>query len=121
MPHNPSNYTLLMAPSALFILVSATLCFKYESRIQVQMTTHTQVLDKVNTLKKKVNDLNYMLSMLGGSACAMKLKGLKLQIESLNLDLENAYTNVAYCDDMDNTMMGLKMTIIELESELSHL
>jgi len=62
-----------------------------------------------------------MLDMLGGNACTMRLRGLKLQIENLSSDLEEAYTDVAYCDNMDESMMGLRMEILELESELGRL
>jgi len=121
MKKQTSSYALLIAPLMLFILALAVLCFEYECRLSVHMATQLQLIDTTSRLKKEVRELNYMLDMLGGAACAMRLKGLRLQIENLSLDLEEAYTNVAYCDDMDESVMGLRMEVLELESELGRL
>ena len=38
-----------------------------------------------------------------------------------NENLEDAYMDAAYCDQMDDTIMRLNMEILELESELGRL
>lgn len=115
------SYAIHTVPLILFISALAILCFDYERRLRAQTASRLQSVETVNKLKREVGELNYVLKMLGGSKCSMRVKGLKLQVERLNLNLEEAYTDVAYCDDMDETMMGLRMEILELESEINSL
>lgn len=116
-----TKYAALKAPTILFILAISILSFKYERELERQRTTHDHLFKITNQLRKSNKELNYVLKMLGGSECAMRLKGVKSQIESLTLSLEEAYTDVAYCDDMDEKMMSLHMEILELENELGSL
>ena len=116
-----SSYALRIVPLILFILALAILCFEYERRLSFQTASHLNSVETITELKREINDLNYVLKMLGGSECAMRLKGVKSQVDSLTSNLEDAYTDVAYCDDMDEKMMGLHMEILELENELGPL
>lgn len=113
-----TSYAVLAAPTILFIASLGLLCFEYERKLDSYRTIQLQSTGTIHKLKKEVDGLNYMLSMLGGSRCAMKLRGLEMHIDQLNHDLTESYTDVAYCDDLDETLMNMRMTIIELESEL---
>lgn len=116
-----STYALLVAPILLFVAALGVLCFEYERRLDFHRSEALNSKEMASKLEKEIIDLNYMLNILGGSECTMKLQGLNMQIDQLNLDLTEAYTDVAYCDGLDKTLTSLRMTIIELENELGRL
>ena len=100
---------VLIAPTVLFILALVILNFEYTNKLR-------KSLEELSTLKKDNAELSYRLSTLGGVNCTIKLRAEDANKKPA-LDLEAAYTDVAYCDNTDEIVAGLQAQIHEIASE----
>jgi hypothetical protein len=111
----------LKAPTLLFISALTALCSVYERELNHQTMTHAHTLKTKAQLQTENRELSRVLEMLGGYECSLRLRGIASLVDTLTRNLEDAYMDAAYCDQMDDTIMRLNMEILELESELGRL